>query len=178
MNPSRKRICLIINSLVGGGAERKVLTIAKAVVSLGHDAHVVMLNDRVAYPVPEGVHTHAVYPARVRHLDYFWRIRRTARDLHGLIERIDPSIDFKQRVRFALAAYNAGWGHVIDARRLAAQKGWDPDRWFGNVEKAMLLLAQPRYHKRARYGYCRGQEPVTYVSNIQLYYDNYVALLP
>jgi membrane-bound lytic murein transglycosylase F len=95
-----------------------------------------------------------------------------------MLKRMDPSLPFRQRVRFALAAYNAGWGHVMDARRLAAKRGWDPNRWFGNVEKAMVLLEQPRYYKKARYGYCRGSEPVTYVSNIQLLYDNYVKLFP
>ena len=46
------------------------------------------------------------------------------RHLHNLIERMDPRISFEQRVRFALAAYNAGWGHMQDARRLAGGKGW------------------------------------------------------
>jgi len=81
-------------------------------------------------------------------------------------------------VRFALAAYNAGPGHVHDARRLAAEQGLDPDRWFENVERAMLLLEKPQYYQRARHGYCRGSEPVKYVSQIQNRYDNYVKLFP
>ncbi|MEM6533777.1 MAG: transporter substrate-binding domain-containing protein [Myxococcota bacterium] len=95
-----------------------------------------------------------------------------------LIGRFEAHLDFRQRVRFALASYNAGFGHVQDARRLARELGLNPDRWFKNVERAMLLLQQPRYYKRARYGYVRGQEPVNYVSQIQLRYDNYVKLLP
>jgi len=94
-----------------------------------------------------------------------------------LITRFEKSVPFRQRVRFALAAYNAGLGHVIDARRLAKQKGWDPNRWFGNVEKAMLLLKEPYYARRARHGYCRGTEPVKYVSKIQSYYDAYVKVV-
>lgn len=99
------------------------------------------------------------------------------RYMHKLIRRYDSNIPFKQRVRFALASYNAGYGHVEDARRLARAKGWDPDRWFGNVEKAMLLLERPQFYKHARYGYCRGSEPVKYVSEIQLRYDQYVELV-
>ena len=98
--------------------------------------------------------------------------------MHRLLERIDARIPFKHRVRFALAAYNAGWGHVQDARRLAAQKGWDPNKWFGHVDKAILLLEQPTYHRHARYGYVRGSETVAYVSNIQNRYDHYVRLFP
>lgn len=92
-----------------------------------------------------------------------------------LMARYDePGIALKDRVRFALAGYNVGPGHLDDARRLAEQSGLDPKRWFGNVEKALLLLSKPRYFKGARYGYCRGEEPVKYVSEIQTRYDAYV----
>ncbi len=97
--------------------------------------------------------------------------------MHQLIGRVAPEIPFKQRLRFALAAYNAGLGHVLDARRLAREQGLDPNRWFGNVEKTMLLLEKPKYYGRARHGYCRGSEPVKYVSEIQARYGNYVAVV-
>ncbi|NMP15630.1 transporter substrate-binding domain-containing protein [Thalassotalea sp. Y01] len=71
---------------------------------------------------------------------------------------------------FTLASYNAGPGHVIDAMRLAEQKGWQRDIWFNNVERAILLLSQRKYSAKARYGYVRGQEPVTYVRNIRRKY--------
>ena len=94
-----------------------------------------------------------------------------------LIERFEPTLPFKQRVRFALASYNTGKGHVDDARRLAKDMGLNPDKWFGNVEKALLLLQDPKYHRRARYGYCRAQEPVNYVSEIQSRYENYLTVV-
>ncbi|MFP2927055.1 transporter substrate-binding domain-containing protein [Pyxidicoccus sp. 3LG] len=97
--------------------------------------------------------------------------------MHQLIGRIAPEIPFKQRLRFALAAYNAGLGHVLDARRLATEQGLDPNRWFGNVEKTMLLLEKPKFYRRARHGYCRGSEPVKYVSEIQTRYGNYTAIV-
>ncbi len=96
--------------------------------------------------------------------------------LSHLIDRIDPSLPMRQRIRFALVAYNAGLGHLRDARRLARGKGWDPDRWFGHVERAMALLEKPRYYRRARHGYVRGSEPVQYVSRIQDKYDAYTRL--
>ncbi len=91
-----------------------------------------------------------------------------------LVRRFDPKLPYRQRVRFALAAYNAGLGHVIDARELARQLDLDPDRWFKNVERAMLLLSERKYYKKARYGYCRGKEPVAYVSHIQAKYQAYI----
>ncbi|MFL5347333.1 MAG: transporter substrate-binding domain-containing protein [Hyalangium sp.] len=98
--------------------------------------------------------------------------------MQQLVNRFEPEIPFKHRLRFALASYNAGMGHVQDARRIAKEKGWNPNKWFGHVEKAMLLLERPEYYRRARYGYCRGSEPVKYVSEIQNRYTSYVELVP
>ena len=97
--------------------------------------------------------------------------------LSQLVNRFDPNIPIEERTRLALAAYNVGYGHVLDARRLAREKGWNPDKWFGHVEQAMRLLAKPVYHKRARYGFCRCGQPVHYVGNIQNMYDAYVGML-
>lgn len=104
-------------------------------------------------------------------------IHAGARYMNKLIKQFEPQLPYRQRVRFALASYNAGFGHVQDARRLAAELKLDPNRWFENVERAMLLLQKPRYYRRARHGYCRGAEPVKYVSEIQNRYDNYVKIL-
>ena len=58
--------------------------------------------------------------------------------------------------------------------RIARQRGLDPDRWFGNVEKAMLLKQRPEFHRKTRYGYARAQEPVAYVRAIRDRYEGYV----
>ena len=97
--------------------------------------------------------------------------------MYQLINRFDHKLPMDERLRFALASYNVGYGHVLDARRLAREMRWDSNRWFGNVEKAMRLLSQPEYYERARYGFCRGGQPVHYVENIQRFYDAYVEVL-
>ena len=89
-----------------------------------------------------------------------------------------PEISAKDRIRFALASYNCGPGHVYDARDLAKDMGLDPNKWFGHVEKAMLLLSKKDIAKKVRYGYCRCEEPVNYVSEIQNRYDHYVQIVP
>ena len=94
--------------------------------------------------------------------------------MNWLEQRFPGELDLQERIFFTLAAYNAGAGHVRDARRLADQLGKDPNRWFGNVEEAMLLLAQSKYHKKARFGYVRGSEPVQYVKQIR---DRYLGYL-
>ena len=78
-----------------------------------------------------------------------------------------------QLIWFTLASYNAGAGHVRDAMSLAKQKGWRSDIWFDNVEKAMLLLSQSKYAAKARYGYVRGEEPVTYINEIKRRFETY-----
>jgi membrane-bound lytic murein transglycosylase F len=94
--------------------------------------------------------------------------------LDWLLKRFEPGLNIGERTWFALAAYNAGVGHVRDARQLAREKGWDPDKWFDNVEKTMLLLSNKRYSKVAKHGYVRGHEPVNYVRQI---HDRYLAYL-
>ena len=97
--------------------------------------------------------------------------------LDWLEQRFPARLDLAEKLYFTLAAYNAGHGHVEDARRLAQRLGKDPDKWFGHVEDAMLLLAKPQYARQARYGYVRGSEPVKYVREIKNRYLGYVAAL-
>jgi peptidoglycan lytic transglycosylase F len=89
----------------------------------------------------------------------------------------EPEISDRDRIHFALAAYNCGPGHVADGRRLAADLKLDPTRWSGHVEKAMPLLARPRFARTARHGYCRCGEPVKYVGAIQARYESYASLI-
>jgi membrane-bound lytic murein transglycosylase F len=76
--------------------------------------------------------------------------------------------DRDQRLYFVLASYNSGPGHVIDAQRLAGILGLDPDRWEHNVERAMLLLAKPRYYMlpQMKNGFCNGRQVFHYVREV------------
>jgi membrane-bound lytic murein transglycosylase F len=114
---------------------------------------------------------------------------RTASDL-GVENRLDPEqaiyggaaymtrlqrkvpdrITEPDRTWLALAAYNVGFGHLEDARRITEAQGYDPDRWL-NVKRHLPLLTQKKWYSTTRYGYARGNEPVQYVQNIRNYYD-------
>jgi len=76
--------------------------------------------------------------------------------------------DRERRLRFVLASYNAGPGHIIDAQRLAQHLGLDPGRWEHHVERAVLLLAKPRYHMlpEMKNGYCNGTQVFHYVRDV------------
>jgi membrane-bound lytic murein transglycosylase F len=103
-------------------------------------------------------------------------IRGGVKYLDWLRDRFDADLAISDRLWFTLAAYNAGSGHVQDARRLAGQLGHNPDRWFGHTEQAMLLLGKKQYAKKARYGYVNGSEPVNYVRDIKQRFEAYVDL--
>jgi soluble lytic murein transglycosylase-like protein len=79
------------------------------------------------------------------------------------------SIEGADRLLMALAAYNAGRGHVEDARRLAVKRNLDPDSWE-SLKKTLPLLRYRKYYKKSKYGYCRGTEPVIYTKRIMTYY--------
>ena len=103
-------------------------------------------------------------------------IKAGVKYLSWLRDRFEPELPIKDRMWFALAAYNAGPGHVRDARALARKQGWTATRWFGNVERAMLLLSHRKYAKKAAHGYVRGTEPVKYVREIRNRFLAYVKL--
>ena len=86
--------------------------------------------------------------------------------------------DAEERRKFVLASYNAGQGHVLDARRLARKHGKDPERWE-DVAEFLLLKSQPEYYNDpvVKSGYCRGSEPVNYVREILQRYDRYRQLV-
>ncbi len=87
-------------------------------------------------------------------------IRAGALYMRRLTDRYNPAMPLSERLWFALAAYNAGPGHVLDGRRIARQKGQDPNVWFGSVENTLPLLRQSAYARKARYGFCRCREAV------------------
>ncbi len=93
-----------------------------------------------------------------------------AKYLARVMEMVPTRIPEPDRTWFAVAAYNVGYGHVEDARKLAQQLGRDPDRWE-DVRDTLPLLSQEKWYTRTRHGYARGWEPVRYVENVQVYLD-------
>jgi len=91
------------------------------------------------------------------------------RYLKKLYDRFDEADD-TNRLLIALASYNVGRGHVQDARKLAVKKNLDPNLWE-SLAQTLPLLKYRKYYKDAKYGYCRGTEPVMYIKQIMIYYD-------
>lgn len=87
--------------------------------------------------------------------------------------------DSTQRVKFVLAAYNIGLGHVNDAQKLAEKYGKNPLIWENNVELYLQYKAEEKYFKDevVRWGYCRGAEAVKFVQNVTNNYKQYINVI-
>lgn len=82
--------------------------------------------------------------------------------------------DERERLKFILASYNTGQGHVEDAQRLAEKYGGNPKSWH-DVSYWLLQKSKQEFiaDPVVKYGFCRGVEPVTYVSLILERFDHY-----
>ena len=97
-------------------------------------------------------------------------IRGGARYLERMLRRVPARIPEPDRTWFALAAYNIGFGHLEDARILTQRQGGNPDRWL-DVKQRLPLLRKKEFYRQTKFGFARGNEPVTYVGNIRRFYD-------
>lgn len=81
-------------------------------------------------------------------------------------------LDSSNQWSLALATYNAGVGHVSDARRIAIDLFKNPNEWE-HIADGLLKLMRRQYYKDARYGFCRGIETVHYVRGVSSRFEMY-----
>jgi len=95
-------------------------------------------------------------------------IRKVENNIHAGVKYLsfvrkhyfsDPEIAPADRIDFSWAAYNAGPTRIQKLRRKAEKRGYDPNKWFNNVEH----LASETI----------GRETVDYVINVNKYYVVY-----
>ncbi len=89
--------------------------------------------------------------------------------LQDIYAQLPPRIREPDRTAMALAAYNQGLGHLLDARDVADLRGGNPDRW-DDVRQALPLLEQEQWIPTTKYGYARGSEAVDFVERVRQYY--------
>lgn len=83
--------------------------------------------------------------------------------------------DSTEAIKFTLAAYNIGIGHIRDAQTIARKTGKNPYLWDNHVAECLLLKSKPEYYNDPdiRFGYCVGQQTVSYVNDIMDLYIHY-----
>ncbi|MDR1273293.1 MAG: transporter substrate-binding domain-containing protein [Odoribacteraceae bacterium] len=85
-----------------------------------------------------------------------------------------------ERVKFILAAYNAGPGHVLDAMKLAEAYDHDPYTWENNVDYFLLNKSNPEFYRHVlvNHGYCDGKQVFAFVNEIIDTYNHYQNIIP
>lgn len=86
--------------------------------------------------------------------------------------------DSTERVKFVLAAYNSGLGHVYDAQRLASKYGKYPNVWDNNVDYFILNKSKKQYYNDTccHAGYLRGTETYRFVEEVLDRFYQYQAI--
>lgn len=99
----------------------------------------------------------------LRYLDKFW------------LERVPET---NERIKYILASYNIGHGHVEDAWRLAMKYGKNTQNWTA-VSEFLELKTDPKYYKDpvVKSGFAKGHLAVNYVKDIMSIFDSYKALV-
>jgi membrane-bound lytic murein transglycosylase F len=89
--------------------------------------------------------------------------------------RFPEKMPERDRLSMILASYNCGMGHVLDARRLAAKYGENPNSW-SVVSKYLTLKSDPAYYEDevVRCGaFYDNRQTLGFVRKVMRYYDNY-----
>ncbi|MEQ8548509.1 MAG: transporter substrate-binding domain-containing protein [Cyclobacteriaceae bacterium] len=107
-------------------------------------------------------------------------IRGGSEYLNWLYNNFKDAADSLTRIKFVLAAYNCGIGHMQDAQRLAKHRGLNPNQWDDHVAPMLLALSAPKNFNLPiiKYGYVRGYEPFNYVNQILERYEHYKQFIP
>ncbi|NOX87043.1 MAG: transporter substrate-binding domain-containing protein [Chlorobi bacterium] len=103
-----------------------------------------------------------------------------AKYLRSLERQLPAEVtDSVERIKFVLASYNAGLGHILDARRLAVKYGRDPNVWEDNVDFFVKNLSDKFYYhdEVVRNGYLRGDETYNFVNEIFDRFEDYKNLI-
>ena len=99
-----------------------------------------------------------------------------------LLQHLERSLpesisDSLERQKFILASYNAGLGHVLDARRLAEKHGKDPNVWDGNVDYYILNKSKYYTDPVCTCGPLKGKQTYNFVKEVMKRYNHYKALI-
>ena len=105
--------------------------------------------------------------AGISHLKRIQRLYRSAR------------MTDQERIRFTLAAYNAGEGRIKDCRNLARARGLDPNVW-SNIVKVIPLMREDSIldEDSIRLGKFNGSETIAYVENVTALYKAICRICP
>ena len=110
------------------------------------------------------------------HTDNRTNIMTAALLLQSLEKQFRPIKTPEERIKFQLASYNAGFGYIHDAMRLARKYGYDRYKWEANVDSFLINLSQPEYYTDTlcRNGQFNGwQETLSFVRKVHRHWHRF-----
>lgn len=84
--------------------------------------------------------------------------------------------DPAERIKFVLAAYNAGYGYIYDAMRLADKYGHNRHKWDASVDSFLIHMSHPKYYTDTlcRNGEFNGwRETLSFVKKVHRYWEKF-----
>ena len=88
-------------------------------------------------------------------------------------------MDDVEKIKFTLAAYNAGEGRIADCRRFAEAKSADSNSWDEIVNLIPLMREDSiREEESVKLGKFQGYETIAYVENIMELYNAICTICP
>lgn len=89
-----------------------------------------------------------------------------------------PQIDSVNKIKFILAAYNAGEGRVEDVRRVAEYKGFDPHNWDSAKDAILYMRSGDKLPEGVvKFGRFKGVETLNFVDEVLTRYENYKVMV-
>ncbi|TMP57631.1 glycosyltransferase [Pseudoalteromonas sp. S1612] len=80
-------IVIVIDSLVGGGAEKVMLTLAQEMVSKAHNVTILSLAQNIEYDIPNTLSVESLFSGRATKVDRFWQIKKNVKVLEAWFEQ-------------------------------------------------------------------------------------------
>ncbi len=103
-------------------------------------------------------------------LDIEKSIEAACKYVRLLYDRTPKYLAGKDRIALALATYNVGPAHMIDAQNLAIRLGKNPYSW-NDLKNVLPLLSSDEFSHHFKYGKARGHEPVQFVNYVFNYFE-------
>lgn len=110
------------------------------------------------------------------HEDSYTNIMAATMLLRSLEQGFQNISDREERLKFVLASYNAGVGHVNDAIRLANKYGYKKHVWEANVDSFLIHKNHPKYYRdeACHNGRFRGwRETLSFVKKVHKNWRNF-----
>ena len=110
------------------------------------------------------------------HCDNRTNIMTAALLLQSLEKQFRPIKSPEERIKFQLASYNAGFGYIHDAMRLARKYGYDRYKWEANVDSFLIHLSLPEFYTDTlcRNGQFNGwQETLSFVRKVHRHWHRF-----